>query len=580
MVSNVAWLAVAVAAAAAAFLYIRLRKQGREVPSVFICLYFLLPFAAGGFHSHVIASVSWVLFFGLAAVWRSNGQLIVPVDLRFFAVVLLAAGYLLTPLWAADKGMSLYGFMRYFPLVLLLLLLKQYSRQQIQEYLLLIPLSGAFMTGLSCVFLMIPAYRPYLTVYSRLSGFMQYPNTFAAFLLAGLILNSDNPRRCKASWLMDGILILGILLSGSRTCFVLLLVTLAGILVIRGRSRQMLVLGATLAALLGLTLLISRVPFLEGSDRFRSIDLTDSSFLERLLYWKDAWRILLDHPLGTGYLGYRALEGLYQTGRYRVTFVHNGLVQLLLDTGWIPALTMAIAFLKVLVSRKISPYDRLLLLILLGHCMLDFDLQFLLIWVLLLSVADEDSGRQVIVKKGILPAILCVCVLLFSTWLGVADFLHSNGRYLQASAVLPVHTDSLVARLGQPMLPEERTETADRILLLNPASSAAWGAKADAAMASGKVLQMIDCKKQMLRCSPYEIQEYYDYFQKLYKAMQMYLEAGDRVSAAYCANRLLEIPVMLKEAEAQLDPLDRKTIVRQVMTLPEEYQRVLDKLSK
>ena len=579
MVSAVSWFAVAAATAAAIFLNIQFRTQGREIPTVFFWPYFLLPFAAGGFHSHVIAATSWVLFLGLFAVCRRNGKLILTVDLRLLAVVLLITGYTLTPLWAADKGMSLYGLMRSFPLLLLLLLLKQYPRQQIQESLILVPYSGAVMTVLSCMLMTFPACRQYLTVYSRLSGFMQYPNTFAAFLLAGLILNSNDSRRCKLSWLTDGILILGILLSGSRICFVLLLVTFAGFLVIKGKSRQILVLGAMLTAVLGLTLLVSRLPFLEGSNRFSSIDLTDSSFLLRFLYWKDAWRILLDHPFGTGYMGYRALHGLYQTGCYRINFVHNGLLQLLMDTGWVPALTMAVAFLKVLVSRKISPFNRLLLVVLLGHCMLDFDLQFFIIWVLLLSMTDDDSGYQFVLKKGKLPAILCICILLFSTWLGAADFFHSTGRHRYASAIMPVHTDSLASLLEQPMIPEERAKTADKILLMNPTSSAAWGAKADAAMASGSILEMIECKKQMIRCNPYEIQEYYDYFRKLYRSIQLYLETGDTVSAAYCANRLLEIPSMLAEAEAHLDPLDHVTIDQQVMTLPKEYQIILDKLS-
>ena len=143
-----------------------------------------------------------------------------------------------------------------------------------------------------------------------------------------------------------------------------------------------------------------------------------------------------------------------------------------------------------------------------------------------------------------------------------------------------MHTDSMLKLLRAVANPEAATELADRVLELYPTCATAYSAKADAAFASGKVLDMIEYKKQAIYYARFTIREYLDYFRKLYSAMQTYLEAGDSVSAAYCANRLLEIPGMLEEAAKTLDPMDVQTIDKQVLTLPEDYLTLLEVLKE
>ncbi len=580
MVSSFFWLGTAFAAAASAILCFLSRRDPRRIPWIFYVLYVILPFAAGGFHSHVSFVISWCLFFHLAGLYKKNGGLHLVCNFNSIAVVSVVIAFALTPLWAADRGMALFGIVRSFPLLLLMLVFMQYPREDRQRFLQLVPLSGVFMTVLSGVFLLIPGAKDYLTVYSRLSGFLQYPNTFAAFLLAGLIIQNQNPTPGRKDYVLDALLILGILLSGSRTCFMLLIAALMGIGLIRHNLRQLLILVCFLLCSLLLAILAADSAILQGADRFTNIDLQDNSFVRRLLFFKDALKIILRHPFGTGFLGYRALEGLYQSGNYTVTFVHNELLQLLLDIGWIPSLFMAVSLLRTMLSGDTLPCNRLLLVILLGHCMLDFDLQYLLFWGILLSVPDFENGRSITLQKGTTSlCLICTVVLLFSSCLGIADYRYSTGRYRECLNIMPVHTDAMIKLLRTTAVSDTTAETADRVLALYPTCSAAYSAKADAAYASGRILDMIEYKKQAICYSRFNAWEYRDLFQKLYSAMEAYLEAGDSVSAAYCANRLLEIPDMLKEAAKTLDPMDVQTIEKKILTLPEEYLALLDMLT-
>ena len=86
-------------------------------------LYFVLPFLAGGFHSHVSFVTSWVLFFQLLRLYRENKSLSFVLNINSLSVLMLVAAYAVAPLWAASRGMAMYGLLRYLPLLLYILLL-------------------------------------------------------------------------------------------------------------------------------------------------------------------------------------------------------------------------------------------------------------------------------------------------------------------------------------------------------------------------------------------------------------------------------------------------------------------------
>ena len=104
------------------------------------------------------------------------------------------------------------------------------------------------------------------------------------------------------------------------------------------------------------------------------------TFYGRILYWKDAIRILLRFPFGLGYQGWNYLQGVIQHGVYHVRFIHNDLLQLLVDYGIVAG--VAVIYLIVYLWNH-DGTEKLVCIVLLFHTLFDFDLQFQYMLILL-----------------------------------------------------------------------------------------------------------------------------------------------------------------------------------------------------
>lgn len=580
MLSIIPLSAVAAATIFAFFLSRCLRSRGSELPGIFLWQTVVLPFAAGGFHTYTAAITAVLLAGNLIVTVKRNGRFLFVYNLNSAAIVCVVAAYLITPFWAADKGMAVFGIPRFIAVLLYCLTLMQLTPGQKSECLSLVPLSGAIMTVVSSVLLLFPNTDAYLTVNGRLSGFMQYPNSFAAFLLAGIILQYTKETRKKTDYILDAILILGVVLSGSKTGFILLIAALLGIIIIRKSKKVLitLIFPVVLGAILALA--VSRFDVLRHADRFAAISANSSSFLVRLLYFKDVIPQILKNPFGYGYMGYRALEGTFQTGRYYVTYIHNGLLQLLFEIGWFPALLLAGALLRTMLSRNTAPRYRLLLTIVLGHCMLDFDMQYLITWIIVLSCLDFETGKRYSIRKGkSIGAAACAGMMIICIWLGAGELLCHLQKTEISLRITPFHTDALSAQMQKTTDIDEQEALADKILKLNPTYSLAYSAKANIALSRGDISEMIGYKERAILCARYTTAEYTDYFDKLYVVMQMYLQAGDTKSAMYCREKILGIADAMQKVSQAMDPLAFKTGEDTSLELPFSYRLILKQLA-
>lgn len=538
-----------------------------------------LPFAAGGFHTGTGAVLSLVLTAALLERIHTRRSLVFFCNMGSLSLVLLFAAYCLTPLWASDKGMAPFALPRYLPAVLYLLFLMQGSREDGQQALRLLPVCGCLMTLASLLMLPFPGMAGFVTVNGRLGGFFQYPNSFAAFLLAGVILLNSEAEDKKWQSAMNFILVSGIVLSGSKTVFILLCALLVLLCLMKKQKKVLLTLGATLVSGLCVGLLADSLALLPQADRFTDIQASSGTFLVRLLYFRDVLPTIVTHPFGLGYGSYPAIQGTIQTGRYAVTYIHNGLLQLLLETGWIPAGLLAFSLLRTMLSRKTDLTRRLVLLALTAHCMLDFDLQFPVFWVLLLSCMDLHGGKRLSFRSFSVLSAGAACLLAVSLWLGCGDWLYRQGQTEACLTLTPFHTEALSRHTSGCGDAEELDRLADRILKQNPTHSLACSAKANAAFSRGDIRSMIQWKEDAIRFSPYTLEEYLDYFEKLYTAMELYRKAGDPDSAAVCRSRLLQIPDKMTAVMARTHPLAWKTGDDPTLALPEDYLQLLQALS-
>ena len=543
-------------------------------------LAFVLPFASGGFYSFLSAPVSAFLLYLIVRSFRKNKGLTVFFNPALAAVLALFAGYSLSFLWAVDSGMSVWGVTRYFPALLFAVCIMQPGLGSAADILCLVPAGGAAMTAAATLLRFVPALEAAVTVNGRLSGFFEYPNTFAAFLLAGLVVNGDGRERGRLAALTDAFLIFGVIESGSRTAFFLLLLVLAAFCIRKRGVRPCAAASGMLGACALAALLINRLAGSSAAARIVGVGVGGSTFWGRLLYFKDALGQIAKHPLGLGYYGYRAALGSFQTGVYQLAFVHNGLLQILLDVGWLPAVLLCAAVIRAVCSKGSPAWQKMLLLILAAHSMMDFDFQFLAMWLLVLPLLPLREGRAVrLEQRRAAPAlVLGAALLALSAWLGTGDVFYLAGRYDLCLKVTPFHTEALTELLPSYTDPDETDAAADKVLKLNADCSLAHSAKANAALEKGDVLAMTDEKEKAIACARYSIAEYTDYFDKLCAVYQIYMASGDTASAEFCRQKLLAIPQALDALRAETDRLAWKITDQPQLTLPDAETEVLRQL--
>ena len=537
-------------------------------------LLLLCPFLFGCFFPWGSALISLILIALLLLLLR-RGLFCVTRSAPFLAAVSIVIFHLGGMIWGTDRGMALIGAVQFLPLPLFVLLLEQYTPDQRMGLLRRMPYTASAMVILSFLLSRISFLKDWVLVAGRQAGFFQYPNTYAIFLLFALVLVlfGASLRFGRLPWIL--LLTLGIFLSGSRIVFFLLLaVFLVFFLKEKSKASRLSVLVIAGAVVLGSILYALLTGNRESIGRFLTSSFTASEFVGRLLYARDAIPMILRHPLGLGYTGYHCLQGSFQTGVYSTQHVHNEFLQLLLDVGWVPAGLFLWALWRGLRSREGGFCRKMLLGVLLLHCLLDFDTQFISITLLLFLVLDTEPQAQKRLPAGAIirpfSAGLLTLLALLSLWIGSASFLYYLRNPSAAVKIYPAYTAALEDLLSDASEQDLGT-LADRVLRLNHSVVLAHDAKARSLFSAGSFSGMREHKLEAIRLAKYQIAEYLDYFDMLIYSHQIYLQAGDSASADRCLSLIAEIPAMLEAADARTSRLGRMIKDQPDLTLPPPY---------
>ncbi len=145
-----------------------------------------------------------------------------------------------------------------------------------------------------------------------------------------------------------------------------------------------------------------------------------STVASRLIYWYDAFGVILKHPFGVGVHKWEEIQYMVQSADYSVKYVHNGYIQLLLDGGF----TALIGFLVITVNgytglkeRYMETKDNTYLVLIciltfiLIHSFVDIHFAYGVVWFLfglILSCSKNDKTKS---AKCIIPIII-VAVLI------------------------------------------------------------------------------------------------------------------------------------------------------------------------
>ncbi len=222
----------------------------------------------------------------------------------------------------------------------------------------------------------------------RLQSVIQYANTTALFMAVGYMITVYYRIKTKKTglFILEAMFATALLLTFSKMMTAVFIVSLAAWGIIFKKR------GVIISAVFILTAFTVLLAYNGGIGNTES-----SSFISRFVYMKDAVSAIGKNPvwgLGSGMWRYKQFA--YQSMPYDVSYVHNGILQIAVDAGVVPACLFVVStaayIIKTVKRLKETKNETGILLI------------TLFIMILIHSLVDIDMSF------GAVPALLAVCV--------------------------------------------------------------------------------------------------------------------------------------------------------------------------
>lgn len=455
------------------------------------------------------------------------------------------------------------------------------QQKQTDDYFKILPYVAAVMTVISAILMQIPALTKWFSVSGRLSGFFQYSNTFAIFLLMALIILATKENHAKTDLLLIPVILFGIMYSGSRTVFALMVVSVLALIIFNKNKKFKIILLIATIAVIAIALIYALITDnFRSIGRFLTVSLQESTFVGRLLYFWDALPVILRHPFGMGYMGYYYYQHSIQTGVYTVKFIHNDFLQLLLDIGWIPVIIFVIAILKSFFKKGTTLQKRLLLLVVSAHTCFDFNFQYLAIFMLFIMLLDyKDGTKKEITISTILNISLTTVVSLLFTYIGISQALTYFMQYDLSNKIYPWNTQNHITILSTSTDLNEKEEIAERVIENNGYVAIAYDVKSQLAYSKGDFAKVIEYKEKAIEVSPFTYKTYEDYCYMLIHGIYLYEKAGDVYSAEICKKELIATVGRLSENPQKLSDLGELIDDQPEIQLPEEIIEYVEEVN-
>lgn len=543
-------------------------------------LYLLILLDGGGFNPHTVYFVISLSLFYIIILIRDKGFLIIEKRQNVFWLILILLGGMLSVFAGIDRGESIYGFIRLTAILITGTAVAQMEDRK--KVLLLKSLSVIgvmLMTG--CLLHKYAFFKEWVSVSGRMNGSFQYSNTMALFLLLGIVSAEHLLGRGKR--ILQIVLALGVLGTGSRTAFVMLCGYLLFSLV-KYKGRNKYVLLAFMGALGAIWAITESGGNLYSAGRFLKLSTNASTFQGRLLYWEDAVRMFLKHPFGLGYMGYFYLQQVEQTGVYSVRFVHNEWLQWVLDYGIVAGIGLVGYLFGKWRQSTISAFGKEMLYLIAIYSFFDFHLQFfsiILIVLLLIPRGDvvwqcERSGKKKGIWYGLLiGAGISVCLLLSVV---AAECYAKTENYGQAIKWNPFSAEYKQEYL----LASDNLDVADRyacdLLKENQYLYPAYLIRSNAAAQRGELVNFVENRKQVLRLRKYKMREYEDYFQILFGWYMQAREEKNVSEMKKCMDEMKAIQEMMEDTKKHTSIRAYRIQEKPDLMLDKEYVDLMEKL--
>ncbi len=380
-------------------------RRNHIVTEIWMLMTASIPFLQGGYFYVVPIGLS--LLYMCLYMYVGPRKTFVPGYMRLYLVLFFGA--VTTLVVAIDRGMHLIYIMKLtLPISLWLstegviaLVGRQSIMKAIRKILLIwsIGLTLPFIVGALLS-------MDFFIQHNRYGGFFQYANSYGAFLCGILVvwilpLPTFVMPKGKVRHIAVILLIVAIALTQSRGIYAITIVIILMHGIVNRKSLGALSMGIFLGWLVLIVIGVDDVA--RGTD----VSNNNSEWLSRIVYYMDGLKMFRDHPLGIGHLGFYYLQGMYQTAAlYHVRFIHQSLLQILLDVGVLGLISwtgmLVYPLWKGLKTHWKLPFVCGMSLVFF-HTFIDFDMQFSAMWVLwylaMLMMTDCEEVEHVLIKK-------------------------------------------------------------------------------------------------------------------------------------------------------------------------------------
>ena len=462
----------------------------------------------------------------------------------------------ITCFYAIDRAMAFVGVIKMLPLPLGYLFFMQFSDETRQKATGYIAHIGCFMVLAGILALPFSALKEQLWQAGRLGGFFQYSNTCALYLLAGLVVicnrwienksreQESGIKRDKMQILEGIVLFAGLLLTGSRGVMLLFFGYL--IWFIRHLSSQKakkygIFCIVAVFALLAVVMVVTNGAGEQNIGRIFTVFRYSSTWKGRILYDLDALKMIAKYPFGMGYHGYAYVQGRMQTGVYKTLFVHNDWLQAALDLGILPAVLFAAVMLRQLLKGSQSSMQKQILLLIMLHMLVDFDLQFTAIGLLGLLCLDYGKAEGSLKKKTkIEDCIFLTVISVGCIYFCMPFLLDYVGEHQKALSFYGAYTPAQLAVMEGSRSAEEATSAAEQILTHNTHLAEVYQYLAYGALEKENYEESFINMEKAISCDIYA-KELYDEYEEILSQAEKVQGSDQSERRAWIRNKKQEV---------------------------------------
>ena len=565
----------------------------------------LTAFLFGGFYDFVACSLVVILLINLLIKYIKNKKIKVEINLIFILICILNLASIITCFYAIDKSIAIFGIFRNLTLLIFYLNICQYEVKDQEQALLAISFTGVAMFLLSIAMYFVEPLRNFVfSEGNRLTGFFQYANTFALFLLLGFIVLAFSEKvNIKFKIICLVLLFIGILITGSRITFFLAIINIFILMFTMPNKmyRKYCFLGFT-AILIFATIIAFATDNFQNIGRFLTTNITSSSLLGRLVYFKDAVKLIVANPFGLGYMGYFYCYPEVQTAMYSVKFVHNDILQIALDYGILVALVFLISILRRILiyfktylkdrkeSSKVKENNRnlisfLVVFTIFTHCLFEFDFEFISVaFILLLIISinhDTKKSKYIEIKKSFVQIIFILVILVLNIYFGIASFANYLGNYSLALELLPNYTEAKLKSLENNIENNNfnnANELADEILEYNEYSVEAYLTKVSYFLEKEEYTKVLENLNKAILLDKYNIEEYNNYVLVLSQIINKKIIEEEYEDVDFYIKEVLKVEQMLEDLKKATSKISKYFIDKPSFELNDEAKKYIETL--